>query len=296
MSILIKDALILTQNEKREQLKGDIYVRKGRIEEVSGEIKEKADKVVDGSGCVAVPGFINMFSTAGKKFGEDAVREMEKNGTTTIIGEKAEGIVFLPSVSECSKDTMKEAAGRRIFISASSTRKEVFDIMKKTGKKPMEYLDSLGLLGKNTVIIGGSWVTTKEIKLLAEKGSTLCSCPVADLENGTGAICPVSEYHSSKVNVALATGDSGCLNMFEVMRAAALMQNHLYWKKDSLKPQEILDFVTVNAAKALGSDNGTISKGAAADIVLLKTNKTFKDPLDFVLWGAGPQHIETIRS
>ena len=47
MSILVKDALILTQNKKREQLKGDIYVRKGRIEEVGGEIKEKADKVID---------------------------------------------------------------------------------------------------------------------------------------------------------------------------------------------------------------------------------------------------------
>ena len=58
-SILIKDALIVTQNENRDIIKGDIYIEDGRISEISPSIHLEAEHVLDRKGQVVIPGLIN---------------------------------------------------------------------------------------------------------------------------------------------------------------------------------------------------------------------------------------------
>ncbi|MBN1677019.1 MAG: amidohydrolase family protein [Candidatus Thermoplasmatota archaeon] len=58
MSILIKNGLVVTQNWKREVLKGDVLVDGGKIAAV-GHVKSRPDEVVDASGCIVIPGLIN---------------------------------------------------------------------------------------------------------------------------------------------------------------------------------------------------------------------------------------------
>jgi len=58
LSILIKNGLIVTQNWKREVIKGDVLVDGGKVAAV-GHVKSKPDEVVDASGCVVIPGLIN---------------------------------------------------------------------------------------------------------------------------------------------------------------------------------------------------------------------------------------------
>ena len=58
MSILVKGGLVVTQNWKREVLKGDVLIENGKIASV-GHAKARPDEVVDASGCVVMPGLIN---------------------------------------------------------------------------------------------------------------------------------------------------------------------------------------------------------------------------------------------
>lgn len=58
MSILVKGGLVVTQNWKREVLKGDILIENGRIADV-GHVKARSDEVVDATGCIVMPGLIN---------------------------------------------------------------------------------------------------------------------------------------------------------------------------------------------------------------------------------------------
>jgi 5-methylthioadenosine/S-adenosylhomocysteine deaminase len=58
LSILVKGGLVVTQNWKREVLKGDVLIEDGRITSV-GHAKARPDEVVDASGCVVMPGLIN---------------------------------------------------------------------------------------------------------------------------------------------------------------------------------------------------------------------------------------------
>ncbi len=57
-SVLIKGGLVVTQNPRREVLRGDVLVEGGKISGV-GEVKAKADDVLDAQGCIVMPGLIN---------------------------------------------------------------------------------------------------------------------------------------------------------------------------------------------------------------------------------------------
>ena len=60
MSILIKKANILTQNKKREKLKGDIYIEDNEITEISKKsISTEADFRINGTKKLVIPGLIN---------------------------------------------------------------------------------------------------------------------------------------------------------------------------------------------------------------------------------------------
>jgi 5-methylthioadenosine/S-adenosylhomocysteine deaminase len=58
LSILVKGGLVVTQNWKREVLKGDVLIEGDRISGV-GHVKARSDEVIDASGCIVMPGLIN---------------------------------------------------------------------------------------------------------------------------------------------------------------------------------------------------------------------------------------------
>ena len=59
MSLLLRGGLVVTQDEKRRLVTGDLLVEDGRIVAV-GQVDRTADEVIDCSGCAVLPGFINL--------------------------------------------------------------------------------------------------------------------------------------------------------------------------------------------------------------------------------------------
>lgn len=58
MSLCIKGAMILTQDEGRRILTGDVLVEENRITKI-GEVKAKADETIDARGKLLLPGLVN---------------------------------------------------------------------------------------------------------------------------------------------------------------------------------------------------------------------------------------------
>lgn len=61
MNILIKNCNLISMNDKREKLEEniDILIKDGKIAKINKDVKEKADKVIDATGKIVMPGLIN---------------------------------------------------------------------------------------------------------------------------------------------------------------------------------------------------------------------------------------------
>ena len=57
-SIEIRNALIVTQNTSRDIFRGNVLLKDDRIEQI-GQEENNADEIIDGSGMILLPGFIN---------------------------------------------------------------------------------------------------------------------------------------------------------------------------------------------------------------------------------------------
>lgn len=185
-------------------------------------------------------------------------------------------------------------------IHVSETRKEVFDIQKKTGKFPYEYLDSIGLMDELSLFVHGGWLTKREITLAGKRKINFSTCPVSNLKLATGGIAQIFELDSSGANVTIGTdsvASNNSLNMFESIKFSSLLQKHHYWKADIMPSYKFLDFATKNAAKAIGFDCGEIKVGKLADLVLLDRNINLRpsnDLLSNLIYSASPANVSDV--
>ena len=177
----------------------------------------------------------------------------------------------------CSEELVrkgKEYAKKKdlqFHIHASETRKEVFDILKETGKRPFEYLDSLGIMDEKTVLAHSVYVSKREILLAGKMKANVSHCPVSNMKLAGGGVSPVSEFALAGANVALGTdgaASNNSLNMIETMKLAALAQKNQYWDPLALSTQQVFDFATLNGAKALGVNAGSVEEGKLADLAM----------------------------
>ena len=56
-SIIIKGGSIVTMDEMDSIVKGDLFIRDGRIEKI-GQGSSEANTTIDARGCVVLPGFV----------------------------------------------------------------------------------------------------------------------------------------------------------------------------------------------------------------------------------------------
>lgn len=90
----------------------------------------------------------------------------------------------------------------------------------------------------------------------------------------TGGVAPIPEMIDAGMTVSLGTDGSttnNSLDLFGEMKFVSLLQKSSRWDPTVLPAQQVLDFTTINAAKALRMDSeiGSIEAGKKADIIIL---------------------------
>mgnify|MGYP000222900334 CR=1 FL=1 len=90
MSILIKGGRVINPATQMEE-EADVLIEEDKVVEMKKNIEEKADRVLDASGCYVMPGFIDMhvhFRDPGFEQKEDIYTGMEAaahGGYTTVL-------------------------------------------------------------------------------------------------------------------------------------------------------------------------------------------------------------------
>ena len=163
--------------------------------------------------------------------------------------------------------------GLKIHVHVSETKKEVEDCMAAhDGMSPVEYLDSLGVLGPDVIAAHTLWLSDNDVCILAERGVTCVHNVNSNLKLSSGYRFLYNELRDAGANLCLGTdgcASSNNLDMLEAMKTSAMVQKAWRGDPSAMPLNELADMVTVNAANALGLDLGRIVPGALADILIV---------------------------
>ena len=240
-------------------------------------------------------------------FEEDAV-ERSFQASLEIIDEanghnsgRLKGMVGATQIDTCSPELIKKlfkAAEVRdvpFQVHASQSVFEFREMVRRHKMTPLEWLDSLGVLGPSTIIghginiDGHPWVDfhtqytpDSDLNRLARTETSVAHSARAFAQWGD-AMHSLGGYRAAGVNMALGT-DSYPLDLIEEMRIAALMSKVASGQVDLLKTGDVFEIATLGAAKALNrNDLGRLAPGAKADIVLVDlkhpTLRPVRDPI-----------------
>ncbi len=178
------------------------------------------------------------------------------------------------TVSEESLRWIGELSAERdlpVQIHLSETEKEVHDCLAEHGERPAFYLDRLGLLGERTVLAHGVWLDPDELALVAERGATVVTNPVANMKLAVGGVFPHPAARAAGVAVGLGTdgaGSNDSLDLMSDLKVFALAQKHAAADPSAIEAAEAWAVATGARAPLLGAS--VLEPGAAADFLLLR--------------------------
>jgi 5-methylthioadenosine/S-adenosylhomocysteine deaminase len=180
------------------------------------------------------------------------------------------------TLSERSLRWVAERAGELelpVQIHLSETEGEVEGCVAAHGERPAAYLDRVGLLGPGTVLAHGCWLDRAELELIAERGATVVSNPVANLKLAVGRVFPYTEAREAGVEVGLGTDGPGSNNSLDLLadaKAFALLQKNEARDPAAVTASETLEIATGRRSRLLGGRG--LEPGAPADFLLVRAD------------------------
>ncbi len=190
-----------------------------------------------------------------------------------------EPMMVAHSAYTCSAELLqrvKEVAreyGVPLHIHLAESAHEVEIVSDAQKLRPVEYLDSLGMIDEGLLAAHMVHLTDEEIELFAKRGGSVLHCPESNMKLSSG-FAPIAKYLEAGVNVALGT--DGCasnnnLDMFREMSFAAKIQKGYSGDPVSVSCDDVLRMATINGAKAMGIGDvtGSIEIGKSADLIVV---------------------------
>jgi 5-methylthioadenosine/S-adenosylhomocysteine deaminase len=159
-----------------------------------------------------------------------------------------------------------------VNIHLSETEDEVVGCVKEHGVRPAEYLDRVGLLGPRTLLAHGVWLDESELALVAERGTTIVTNPVANLKLAVGRVFPYRAARRHGIPIGIGTdgaGSNNSLDLLQDLKFLALLQKHEARDPSVLPAREAWDVATGGRAPLLGA-SGRLEEGQPADFLLVR--------------------------
>ena len=123
-----------------------------------------------------------------------------------------------------------------------------------------EYLDRNGFLGDDLLAVHWTFCTESDVARLAETGTWLAHCPASMSAKGPHPL-PMRAILDHGVKITLGT-DNMTEDMFHAMKLAMTLHRGAYGRSVTPSPQNVFDYVTVNAARALADADPMHARGA----------------------------------
>jgi 5-methylthioadenosine/S-adenosylhomocysteine deaminase len=248
------------------------------------------------------------FPTASAKTPDEYFSNAEKFVKTYKGDELISPCIAPHAVYTCGTETLKRAKEMAekydvpLHIHLSETEWEVNEIISKHGKRPAEYLESIGFLDKRVIAAHCVWLNEDEISLLARRRVGVSHCIESNLKLASG-IAPIPKMIKAGVKVSFGTDGAASNNDLAVlgdMATAAKVHKAAAKDPTALNAKTSLLMATRWGAEALGFGDllGSIEKGKFADVISIDFRKPHLTPVydvySHVVYAALPSDIDTV--
>ncbi len=144
-------------------------------------------------------------------------------------------------------------------------------------KSPVEYLDGLGALGPNTILVHAVHMSDSDWAVAAGRKCAVCFCPRSNFNLGVGRP-DIEKALSLGVAACLGTDSLASNTDLNLFAEAAFVLN----RYPGIRPDAVLKMITANPARALGrwGDFGALAPGLSAALLAVEIES---NPSDFHL-------------
>ncbi|PSN97430.1 hypothetical protein B9Q11_04205 [Candidatus Marsarchaeota G2 archaeon ECH_B_SAG-F08] len=215
---------------------------------------------------------------------------------------KVRAIASLIGVNTCSdelyKGTIALAKKHKTLATSheASGHEDVVKCVKRTGKRPIEHLASIGFLTRQTLISHATDLSDKEVRLIKANDCAIAACPVTELKKGKGLwkFGKLVQLISSNVRICVGTDNANSSNNFDPIKSALFLS--LLAKDYALNPSIVnarsaFCFLTKCASDIFSLNTGVLQPNFIADLVLLEKEPflLFGDPYQALLFCDQPK-------
>lgn len=161
----------------------------------------------------------------------------------------------------------------------------VRETKERTGYRPVEHLEKLGVLDENVSLVHMVHVSQREVDMLARRGTKVIHCPSTALKLTYGlAYDRFPEMLDAGIPVACASDASDCSNyhdMVRIMYLAAVLHKDIRQDPDIMGAETAIEMGTINGARTMGMDKeiGSLEAGKKADVAIFDTRRPEWRPL-----------------
>jgi 5-methylthioadenosine/S-adenosylhomocysteine deaminase len=218
--------------------------------------------------------------------------------------------VSVSGMGMCSDRMLVEARKRAerhrvpMIMHQSWGDNEVQASLARDGRRPVEHLADLGILGPGLALVHMIHLNPREVDLVARAGATVVHCPAAAIRRAMGAIRLGLFPEMLRAGIVVGLGSDGMSGKRDLARQVYLTASLFREVRDDLTAitgETALDMATINGARALGleSEIGSIEAGKRADLVIHACDRPEayprrKDPVDTLVFYTGSRTVQTV--
>jgi len=216
--------------------------------------------------------------------------------------------IFCHSPYTCSEATLKkakdaaDAKGVLFQIHAAETKDEYVSIQTTHHTTPLKYMDKIGIVDRNTLLVHAVWLDDDDIEIIAKRGASVSHNPESNMKLASG-IAPVPALLKAGVTVGLGT--DGCasnnnLDLFSEMDTAAKLHKVNAMDPTLMDAVTVLKMATIEGAKSLGLQDitGSLEIGKKADVIIIDTHKPHLvpvyNPVSHIVYAAQGSDVQDV--
>jgi 5-methylthioadenosine/S-adenosylhomocysteine deaminase len=162
----------------------------------------------------------------------------------------------------------------RIHHHLHQSEREIAQVQRRHGKRPLELIKELGYLGNRLLAAHLILCTDDEVTELARSGASMAFCPSSQLICEHPIIPPADIFSHAGGNVCLGTDETPTnngVNLFSEFKQATLLLKMRREDATEMPAWKVLRMATIEGARALGlgDEIGSLESGKKADIIMI---------------------------